>query len=163
MSPTSSFAGQLFSLTAAANFEIGQARSGVKGPLICSSSSLRLISITWSKYFDQVIEINLSELELHINGPFTPDLAWPISKFAAAVKENNWPAKLEVGLIGSCTNSSYEDISRAASLAKQAVDKGLKTKSEYTITQGSELVRYTVERDGFLGTFEKMGGVVLAN
>ncbi|NVJ87061.1 MAG: aconitate hydratase [Algoriphagus sp.] len=115
------------------------------------------------KYFDQVIEINLSELEPHINGPFTPDLAWPLSKFAAAVKENGWPAKLEVGLIGSCTNSSYEDISRAASLAQQAVDKKLVAKSEFTITPGSEQVRYTVERDGFLGTFGKMGGVVLAN
>jgi aconitate hydratase len=114
-------------------------------------------------YFDQVIEINLSELEPHINGPFTPDLAWPISKFAQAVKENNWPAKLEVGLIGSCTNSSYEDISRSASLAKQAVDKGLKAKSEFTITPGSELVRATVERDGFLGIFDSMGGIVLAN
>ncbi|WP_304516928.1 aconitate hydratase [Cecembia rubra] len=115
------------------------------------------------KYFDQVIEINLSELEPHINGPFTPDLAWPLSKFAAAVKENGWPAKLEVGLIGSCTNSSYEDISRAASLAKQAVDKKLVAKSEFTITPGSEQVRYTVERDGFLDVFGKMGGVVLAN
>ncbi|GAA4780458.1 aconitate hydratase [Olivibacter ginsenosidimutans] len=114
-------------------------------------------------YFDQVIEINLSELEPHINGPFTPDLAWPISKFAAAVKENGWPEKLEVGLIGSCTNSSYEDISRAASLAQQAVDKHLVAKSEYTVTPGSEQVRYTVERDGFLDTFDKIGGVVLAN
>jgi len=114
-------------------------------------------------YFDQIIEINLSELEPHVNGPFTPDLAWPISKFAAAVKENAWPAKLDVGLIGSCTNSSYEDISRAASLAQQAVDKKLVAKSEYTITPGSEQVRYTVARDGFLATFEKMGGVVLAN
>ncbi len=115
------------------------------------------------KYFDEVIEINLSELEPHVNGPFTPDLAWPISKFAAAVKENNWPSQLEVGLIGSCTNSSYEDISRAASLAQQAVEANIKTKSEFTITPGSELVRYTVERDGYLGTFEKIGGVVLAN
>lgn len=115
------------------------------------------------KYFDQVIEINLSELEPHINGPFTPDLAWPLSQFAAAVNENGWPAELEVGLIGSCTNSSYEDISRAASLAKQAVDKGLKAKSEFTVTPGSELVRYTVERDGYLKIFEDMGGVVLAN
>jgi aconitate hydratase len=115
------------------------------------------------QYFDQVIEINLSELEPHINGPFTPDLAWPISKFAAAVKENGWPAKLDVGLIGSCTNSSYEDISRAASLAQQAIDKNLIAKSEYTITPGSEQVRYTVDRDGFLDTFGKMGGVVLAN
>ena len=116
-----------------------------------------------SQYFDEVIEINLSELEPHINGPFTPDLAWPLSKFAAAVKENGWPQKLSVGLIGSCTNSSYEDISRSASLAKQAVDKGLKAKSEFTITPGSEQVRFTVERDGFLSTFDKMGGVVLAN
>ncbi len=115
------------------------------------------------KYFDEVIEINLSELEPHINGPFTPDLAWPLSKFAAAVKENGWPSKLEVGLIGSCTNSSYEDITRAASVAKQAVDAGLKATSEYTVTPGSEQVRYTVERDGYLETFEKMGGVVLAN
>lgn len=116
-----------------------------------------------AQYFDQVIEINLSELEPHINGPFTPDLAWPISKFAAAVKENGWPEKLEVGLIGSCTNSSYEDISRAASLAQQAVEKNLVAKSEYTVTPGSEQVRYTVERDGFLDTFDKIGGVVLAN
>jgi aconitate hydratase len=115
------------------------------------------------QYFDQVIEINLSELEPHVNGPFTPDLAWPISKFAQAVKENNWPTKLEVGLIGSCTNSSYEDITRSASIAKQAIDKNLKTQAEFTITPGSELVRYTVERDGYLGTFEAMGGVVLAN
>ena len=115
------------------------------------------------QYFDQVIEINLSELEPHVNGPFTPDLAWPISKFAAAVKENNWPAALEVGLIGSCTNSSYEDITRAASIAQQAVDKHLKTKAEFTITPGSEQVRYTVDRDGYLGTFAEMGGVVLAN
>lgn len=114
-------------------------------------------------YFDQVIEIDLSTLEPHINGPFTPDMAWPISKFAAAVKENGWPQTLEVGLIGSCTNSSYEDISRAASVAKQAVDKKLVSKAEFTITPGSELVRYTVERDGFLNTFESMGGVVLAN
>ncbi len=114
-------------------------------------------------YFDQVIEINLSELEPHVNGPFTPDLAWPISKFAAAVKENNWPEELEVGLIGSCTNSSYEDISRAASLAQQALDKDLVVKSEYTVTPGSELVRYTIQRDGFLDIFEKIGGSVLAN
>lgn len=115
------------------------------------------------KYFDQVVEIDLSTLEPHINGPYTPDLAWPISKFAAAVKENDFPAKLEVGLIGSCTNSSYEDLDRAASLAKQAVNKKLKVKAEFTITPGSELIRYTVERDGQLDAFEKIGGVVLAN
>lgn len=115
------------------------------------------------KYFDQVIEIDLSTLEPHVNGPFTPDRAIPISQFAEEVKKNNWPQRLEVGLIGSCTNSSYEDISRSASLAKQAVDKKLKAKAEFTITPGSEQVRYTVERDGFLGVFDKMGGVVLAN
>src|SRR5690606_21062371 len=114
-------------------------------------------------YFDQVIEINLSELEPHVNGPFTPDLAWPISKLAQVVKEHGWPSKLEVGLIGSCTNSSYEDISRAASVARQAVEKKLKVRSEYTVTPGSEMVRYTVDRDGFLDTFKEMGGVVLAN
>jgi|APTNR8051073442_1049403.scaffolds.fasta_scaffold00032_102 aconitate hydratase len=115
------------------------------------------------KYFDQVIEIDLSTLEPHVNGPFTPDRAIPISQFASEVKKNNWPQRLEVGLIGSCTNSSYEDITRSASLAKQAVDKKLKAKAEFTITPGSELVRYTVERDGYLNIFEKMGGVVLAN
>lgn len=115
------------------------------------------------KYFDQVIEVNLSELEPHINGPFSPDKAWPISQFAEAVKENKYPAKLEVGLIGSCTNSSYEDITRAASVAKQAMAKGIKAKSEFTVTPGSEQVRYTIERDGLLEIFEKIGGVVLAN
>ena len=114
-------------------------------------------------YFDQVIEIDLSTLEPHVNGPFTPDRAIPISQFASEVKKNGWPEKLEVGLIGSCTNSSYEDITRSASLAKQAVDKKLKAKAEFTITPGSEQVRYTVDRDGYLDVFEKMGGVVLAN
>ena len=114
-------------------------------------------------YFDQVIEIDLSSLEPHINGPYTPDLAWPISQFAKAVKENNYPQKLEVGLIGSCTNSSYEDLDRAASIAKQAVLKKLKVKSEFTVTPGSELIRFTVERDGQLQAFEEIGGVVLAN
>ncbi len=115
------------------------------------------------KYFDQLIEINLSELEPHINGPFTPDLATPVSKFAEAVERHGWPEKLEVGLIGSCTNSSFEDMTRAASVAKQALDKNLKAQAEFTITPGSEQVRYTAERDGILDIFEKMGGVVLAN
>ena len=115
------------------------------------------------KYFDEVIEINLSELEAHVNGPFTPDLATPISKLKEAVAVNGWPDKIEVGLIGSCTNSSYEDISRAASVAKQAVAKKLNVKSEYTVTPGSEMVRYTIERDGFIKDFENIGGVVLAN
>lgn len=115
------------------------------------------------KYYDQLIEINLSELEPYVNGPFTPDLATPISKMAEAVKTNNWPAKLEVALIGSCTNSSYEDISRSASIVKDATQKGLTTKSEFTITPGSEQVRYTIERDGFIADFESVNGVVLAN
>ncbi len=114
-------------------------------------------------YFDQVIEINLSELEPHLNGPFTPDLATPISKMKEAAAANNWPTKVEVGLIGSCTNSSYEDISRAVSLAKQVAEKGLKTKAEFTITPGSEQVRYTIERDGFLDTFAQIGATVFAN
>ena len=115
------------------------------------------------KYFDQVIEINLSTLEPHINGPFTPDKAWPLSEFAKAVRENDYPAKLDVGLIGSCTNSSYEDITRAASVARGAMDKGLQARSEFTVTPGSEMVRYTIERDGLLKVFEDIGGVVLAN
>lgn len=115
------------------------------------------------KYFDQVIEINLSELEPHLNGPFTPDLATPISKMKEEAVKNGWPTKIEVGLIGSCTNSSYEDISRAVSLAKQVTDKGLKLKSEFTITPGSEQVRYTIERDGFLDVFDKIGATVFAN
>ena len=115
------------------------------------------------KYFDQVIEINLNELEPYINGPFTPDRATPISQMAEVAKENGWPTKIEVGLIGSCTNSSYEDISRSASLAQQAVNKKLKSKAEFTITPGSELVRYTIERDGFIDTFNQIGASVFAN
>jgi aconitate hydratase len=113
--------------------------------------------------YDQVIEINLSELEPHVNGPFTPDLAWPISKFKDAVKKNGYPEELKVALIGSCTNSSYEDMERSASVAKQAVDKGLKVKSEFTITPGSEQIRATIEKNGQLEIFEKAGGLVLAN
>ncbi|RXR30155.1 aconitate hydratase [Flavobacterium piscinae] len=115
------------------------------------------------QYFDQVIEINLSELEPHLNGPFTPDLATPISKMKEEAIKNDWPLKIEVGLIGSCTNSSYEDIARAASLAKQVADKNLKTKAQFTITPGSETVRYTIERDGFIDTFDKIGATVFAN
>jgi aconitate hydratase len=116
-----------------------------------------------AKYFDQVLELDLSKLEPYVNGPFTPDLATPISQMKEAVEKNGWPAKLEVALIGSCTNSSYEDISRSASIVKDAVNKGLKTNSEFTITPGSELVRFTIERDGFIREFENVGGVVLAN
>lgn len=115
------------------------------------------------KYYDELIEINLSELEPHVNGPFTPDLATPISKMAEAVAANGWPDAVEVALIGSCTNSSYEDISRSASIAAQAKKKGLKSRSEFTVTPGSELVRYTIEKDGYLGTFDEIGGVILAN
>ena len=115
------------------------------------------------KYYDQVIEINLSELEPHINGPFTPDLATPVSEMKTTAEKNSWPLNVSVGLIGSCTNSSYEDISRAASIAKQAVEKGLKAKAEFTITPGSEQVRFTIERDGYIDIFEQMGGKVFAN
>jgi aconitate hydratase len=115
------------------------------------------------KYFDQLIEINLSELEPYINGPFTPDLATPVSKMKEAAEKNGWPTHVSVGLIGSCTNSSYEDISRSASIARQALEKGLKARSEFTITPGSEQVRYTIERDGYIDIFEKMGGRVFAN
>jgi len=115
------------------------------------------------QYFDQVIEINLSELEPHLNGPFTPDLATPISKMKEEAIKNNWPLQIQVGLIGSCTNSSYEDISRAASLARQVAAKNLKTKAEFTITPGSEVVRSTIERDGFIDTFHKIGATVFAN
>lgn len=115
------------------------------------------------KYFDQVIEIDLSTLEPLLNGPFTPDLATPISKMRDAANENGWPTDLEYCLIGSCTNSSYEDISRAASIAKQAIHKGIKPKSQLTITPGSEQVRFTIERDGLIDTLEQMGAIVFAN
>lgn len=113
--------------------------------------------------YDELIELNLSELEPHINGPFTPDLATPISKFKAAVEANKWPEELKVGLIGSCTNSSYEDMSRAASIARDALNHGVKAKSMFTVTPGSEQVRATIERDGQLETLEEFGGMVLAN
>lgn len=115
------------------------------------------------KYYDQVVEIDLTSLEPHLNGPFSPDIATPISRIKEVAEKNGWPLKVDVGLIGSCTNSSYEDISRAASIAKQAADKKISPKAEYTITPGSELVRYTVERDGYLAVFDKIGGRVFAN
>ncbi|MGE5797994.1 MAG: aconitate hydratase, partial [Ignavibacteria bacterium] len=114
-------------------------------------------------YFDQVIEINLNELEPHLNGPFTPDKAWPVSKMKEAVKKENYPDNISVALIGSCTNSSYEDIDRSASIAKQALKKGLKAKSQFTITPGSEQVRATTERDGQLKALTDIGGLILAN
>lgn len=115
------------------------------------------------RYFDQVIEINLSELEPHLNGPFTPDLATPVSKMKEEAAKNGWPLKVEWGLIGSCTNSSYEDLSRAASIAKQAVDKGLVTKAEFGINPGSEQVRYTADRDGLLDTFTDLDATIFTN
>ena len=115
------------------------------------------------KYFDEIITIDLNTLEPHINGPFTPDLATPISEFAKKAEQNDWPLKIDVGLIGSCTNSSYEDITRAASIAEQALKKKLKVKSDFTVTPGSEQVRFTVDRDGYLDIFRKIGGLVLAN
>ena len=115
------------------------------------------------KYFDQVIEINLSELKPHLNGPFTPDLATPVSEIGKKARENDWPLKVDWGLIGSCTNSSYEDLTRAASIAKQAVDKNLVTKSDFGINPGSEQVRYTAERDGILKIFEDLNATIFTN
>ena len=115
------------------------------------------------KYFDEVIEINLSELMPHINGPFSPDIATPVHEMGEKAKKNDWPLKVEWGLIGSCTNSSYEDLSRAASIAQQALDKGLMTKAEFGINPGSEQVRYTAERDGFLDVFENLNAKIFTN
>lgn len=146
-------------LRATGRAEVADLANGVKQHLTADPE----VYANPEKYFDQLIEINLDELEPYINGPFTPDRATPISKMAEVAKENGWPTKIEVGLIGSCTNSSYEDISRAASLAQQAVDKKLKSKAEFTITPGSELVRFTIERDGFIDTFNQIGASVFAN
>ncbi|MDR1707963.1 MAG: aconitate hydratase [Prevotella sp.] len=116
-----------------------------------------------NKYFDEVIEINLSTLEPYVNGPFTPDAAHPISEFARVVKEKGYPQAMEVGLIGSCTNSSYEDLSRAVSIVKDAQSKNIKVKSQFIINPGSEQVRYTAERDGILPAFEEAGATIMAN
>lgn len=115
------------------------------------------------QYFDQVIEINLSELRPHLNGPFTPDLATPVGELGPKAKENDWPVKVEWGLIGSCTNSSYEDLTRAASIAQQAIDKKLKPKSDFGINPGSEQIRFTAQRDGLLSVFENLGATVFTN
>ncbi len=115
------------------------------------------------EYYDRVIEINLSELEPYINGPFTPDAATPISEFADKVRANHWPEQMEVGLIGSCTNSSYQDLSRAASVADQAADAKIPVHAKLIINPGSEQIRYTAERDGILGSFEQLGAVIMAN
>ncbi len=121
------------------------------------------VYISPEKYFDQLIEINLSELKPHLNGPFTPDLATPVSEIGDKAKENDWPLKVDWGLIGSCTNSSYEDLTRAASIAKQAIDKNLITKSDFGINPGSEQVRYTAERDGILKIFEDLNATIFTN
>ena len=121
------------------------------------------VTLNPEKYYDLLIEINLSELEPYINGPFTPDAALPISEFAKVAREKNYPPILEVGLIGSCTNSSYEDLTRAASIARQAKEKNLKCKAEFIITPGSEMIRFTTQRDGLLADFEAIGGQVMAN
>jgi aconitate hydratase len=115
------------------------------------------------KYFDQLIEIDLSTLEPHLNGPFTPDLATPVSKMRETAKKNDWPMEIEWGLIGSCTNSSYEDLTRAASIARQALDKGLETKAEFGINPGSEQVRATAERDGLLEIFTDLKATIFTN
>ncbi len=115
------------------------------------------------KYFDQIIEINLDTLEPHLNGPFTPDLATPVSQMRQKAEENGWPTKVEWGLIGSCTNSSYEDLARAASIAKQALDKGLDIKAEFGINPGSEQVRFTAERDGLIKIFEDLNATIFTN
>ena len=146
-------------LKATGRAEVAEAASQIKADLDSDPE----VYANPEKYYDQLIEIDLSKLEPHINGPFTPDRATPVSEMKKVAKENGWPMDVSVGLIGSCTNSSYEDISRAASIAKQAEEKGLITKAEFTITPGSEQVRYTIERDGFIDTFEKIGGKVFAN
>lgn len=122
-----------------------------------------LLSSDEGAHYDEIIEINLSELEPHVNGPFTPDLATPISQLGRVAKENGWPLEVKVGLIGSCTNSSYEDMGRSVSLAKQALDNGIKAKAGFTITPGSEQIRATIERDGYAAILREIGGVVLAN
>lgn len=121
-----------------------------------------LVADDGAKY-DRVIEIDLNALEPHINGPFTPDLATPLSEFKEVITKNGWPSELKVGLIGSCTNSSYEDMARSAHVAKQALDAGISAKSKFTVTPGSELVRATIARDGYTQIFEKSGAMVLAN
>jgi len=146
-------------LTATGRADVAALADGIKEHLTGDAE----VYANPSKYFDEVIEINLSELEPFVNGPFTPDLATPISKLKAAAIANNWPLKIEAGLIGSCTNSSYEDISRAVSLAKQVSAKGLKSKAEFLINPGSEQIRYTIERDGFLKTFDEVGATVFTN
>ncbi|MGE4287950.1 MAG: aconitate hydratase [Salinivirgaceae bacterium] len=146
-------------LAATGRADVARLADAVKGDLACDQEVID----NPEKYYDSLIEINLSELEPHINGPFTPDAATPLSKFAEYIKSNNYPEKMEVGLIGSCTNSSYEDLTRAASVARQASKKNLEVQAEFIVTPGSELIRYTTERDGLLSDFKSIGGVIMAN
>jgi aconitate hydratase len=146
-------------LRATGRADIADLANGIKQHLNADPE----VYVSPEKYFDQVIEINLSELEPHLNGPFTPDLATPVSKMKEEAAKNGWPLKVEWGLIGSCTNSSYEDLSRAASIAKQAIAKGLVTKAEFGINPGSEQVRFTADRDGLLGTFTDLNAKIFTN
>lgn len=146
-------------LIATGRKEIAEAAKGIINDL---QADAEVVSNP-ERYYDRVIEINLSELEPYINGPFTPDAAHPISEFAKVVKENGYPPKMEVGLIGSCTNSSYEDLSRAASIVKDATVKGVRVKAQFIINPGSEQIRYTAERDGLLPIFENVGATIMAN
>jgi aconitate hydratase len=146
-------------LRATGRAEVADMANGIKQHLTADPE----VYANPENYFDQVIEIDLNTLEPHLNGPFTPDLATPVSKMKAEAEKNNWPLKVEWGLIGSCTNSSYEDLSRAASIAKQAVEKGLVTKAEFGINPGSEQVRYTAERDGLLNTFTDLNATIFTN
>ncbi|MBC7864071.1 MAG: aconitate hydratase, partial [Bacteroidia bacterium] len=146
-------------LKATGRADVAELANGVKEHLTADAE----VYSDPAKYFDQVIEIDLSTLEPHVNGPFTPDLATPISQLKEAALKNGWPTKISVGLLGSCTNSSYEDISRAVSLAKQVSSKNLKAKSEYLINPGSEQIRFTIKRDGFLDVFDSIGAKVFTN
>ncbi|MFY8109886.1 MAG: aconitate hydratase [Bacteroidia bacterium] len=146
-------------LRATGRAEVADLANGVKAHLTADAE----VYANPEAYFDQVIEINLDELTPHLNGPFTPDLATPVANMKEEAAKNGWPLKVEWGLIGSCTNSSYEDLSRAASIAKQAIDKGLMTKAEFGINPGSEQVRYTAERDGLLKTFTDLNASIFTN
>lgn len=146
-------------LKATGRADVAELASGIKEHLTADPE----VYANPEKYFDQIIEINLSELEPHVNGPFSPDLATPISKLKEEAIKNGWPLKISVGLVGSCTNSSYEDLSRAVSLAKQVSAKNLKAKSEYLLNPGSEQIRYTVKRDGFLDVLDEIGAKVFTN
>lgn len=146
-------------LRATGRADVADLANGVKEHLTADAE----VYANPEQYFDQIIEIDLNTLEPYLNGPFTPDLATPISKMKEEAAKNGWPTKVEVGLIGSCTNSSYEDISRAVSLAKQVSEKNLKPKADYLITPGSEQVRFTIERDGFLDIFDQIGAKVFTN